>query len=58
MRYKIGICDDDAGQRAYLAEIAADWAKEAHCPIKVKQYSDARAFPLSGMYVEFTHRTG
>ena len=44
MRYKIGICDDDAAQRAYLKEIATDWAKRSHCLAEVKQYSDAKAF--------------
>lgn len=44
MRYKIGICDDDAAQRAYLAKIAEDWAKKAKCLAEVKQYSDAKAF--------------
>lgn len=44
MRYKIGICDDDAAQRAYLAEIVTDWAKRGRRLTEVKQYSDAKAF--------------
>ena len=44
MRYKIGICDDDAAQRAYLAEIVAEWAKKTRSLAEVKQYSDAKAF--------------
>lgn len=44
MKYKIGICDDDAAQRTYLATIVADWAKKERCLTEVKQYSDAKAF--------------
>lgn len=44
MKYKIGICDDDAAQRAYLAEIVADWTRKRHHLTEVKQYSDAKAF--------------
>lgn len=44
MRYKIGICDDDASQREFLAEIVAAWARKGHRLAEVRQYSDARAF--------------
>lgn len=44
MRYKIGICDDDAAQREYLAGIAAQWAEKRRCLIEVKQYADAENF--------------
>lgn len=44
MRYKVGICDDDASQREFLAEIVAAWARKGHRLAEVRQYSDARAF--------------
>ncbi len=44
MRYKIGICDDDAAQREYLAELVTDWAKKGRRLAEVKLYSDAKAF--------------
>ncbi len=44
MKYKIGICDDDAAQREHLMAIVAAWAKRGRCLTEVKQYSDAKAF--------------
>ncbi len=44
MKYKIGICDDDAAQREHLMAIVAAWAKRGRCLTEVRQYSDAKAF--------------
>ena len=44
MKYKIAICDDDAKQRDYLAEIVTAWAKKNHHLIELKQYEDAKLF--------------
>lgn len=44
MKYKIGICDDDASQREHLMAIVAAWAKRGRCLTEVRQYSDAKAF--------------
>lgn len=44
MKYKVAICDDDAAQRSYLAEIVAAWAVRNHCLAEVKQYPEAESF--------------
>lgn len=44
MRYKIAICDDDAGQRDYIAELVNTWAKLNHHLIDVKFYPEAKQF--------------
>lgn len=44
MKLKISICDDDAGQRAYLADVVSSWAKRNRHPVLLKQYADAKAF--------------
>lgn len=44
MELKIAICDDDATQRAYLAETVSAWAKRNRHPAKLLQYPDAKAF--------------
>lgn len=44
MKYKVAICDDDAAQRSYLAEIVAAWAVRNHCLVEVKQYPEAESF--------------
>ncbi|MCM1057096.1 MAG: LytTR family DNA-binding domain-containing protein [Firmicutes bacterium] len=44
MRYIVAICDDDAKQREYLAEIVGAWAGKNHCLAEVRQYPTAEAF--------------
>lgn len=44
MELKIGICDDDAVQREYLAGIVAEWARRSLHPVRLQQYPDAKAF--------------
>lgn len=41
---KIAICDDDAAQRAYLAEVVSDWAGKKRYLVRLQQYPDAKAF--------------
>lgn len=44
MKYKVAICDDDAAQREYLAEIVGTWAGKNHCLAEVRQYPEAESF--------------
>lgn len=44
MKLKICICDDEADQRIYLAEIVGAWAKRNRHLAELKQYVDANAF--------------
>lgn len=44
MKYRVAICDDDAEQREYLAEIVEAWAGKNHCPAQVMQYPEAKSF--------------
>lgn len=44
MKYKVAICDDDAVQREYLAEIVGTWAGKNHCLAEVRQYPEAQSF--------------
>lgn len=41
---KIAICDDDAAQRTWLAEIVSGWAGKSRHLIRLQQYPDAEAF--------------
>lgn len=47
MRLKIGICEDDAGQRHYLAEQVRAWAGGNRHLIEVEQYPGAKEFLFS-----------
>lgn len=44
MKLKIAICDDDADQRAYLADVTGSWAKRNRHLTEIRQYVDADAF--------------
>ncbi len=44
MKYKIGICDDDATQREYLGELVLAWAKKMRHLTELKQYAKAEDF--------------
>lgn len=44
MKLKISICDDDAEQRTYLADIVFSWAKRNRHLTELKQYTDAKSF--------------
>lgn len=44
MKLKICICDDDAAQRTYLADIVGAWAKRNRHLAELRQYADAKAF--------------
>ncbi|MCM1118940.1 MAG: LytTR family DNA-binding domain-containing protein [bacterium] len=44
MKLKIAICDDDADQRAYLADVTGLWAKRNRHLTELRQYADADAF--------------
>ena len=44
MTLKIAICDDDAAQRAFIAEIVTAWARKCRHPVELKEYTDAKSF--------------
>lgn len=44
MKLKISICDDDAKQREYLADVVGSWAKRNRHLTEIKQYADAKSF--------------
>lgn len=44
MELKIAICDDDALQREYLAELLAPWAKRNRHLAEIKTFSGAKPF--------------
>ncbi len=44
MRYKIGICDDEAGQRDYLQGLVTAWAGKNRYLVELRQYGEAGSF--------------
>ena len=44
MKLKISICDDEAEQRAYLADLVFSWAKRNRHLTEIRQYADAKSF--------------
>lgn len=44
MKYKIGICDDDAAQREYLQGLVLTWAKKLRHLTELKCYAKAEDF--------------
>lgn len=44
MKYTVAICDDDAAQRDYLAEMVGAWAGKSRCLVEMRQYPEAEAF--------------
>lgn len=44
MKLKICICDDEAAQRTYLADVVCSWAKRNRHLAELKQYADAKSF--------------
>ena len=44
MKLKIAVCDDDDGQREFLAGIAASWARRMRHLAEIRKYAAASAF--------------
>lgn len=44
MKYKIGICDDDAAQREYLEGLVLAWARKMRHLTELRQYAKAEDF--------------
>ncbi len=44
MELKIAICDDEAGQREYLRDVVAAWAKKNRHGADVREYESAKSF--------------
>lgn len=44
MKLKIGVCDDEAAQRAYLFDTVSEWTKRNRHLTEIRQYADAKSF--------------